>query len=116
MIYSLYIIPFYNSFFKKYQQVIIIEPKPTSFPLLQFVNTFPFNNLSPFIPRSNLSCFNILVFKNLSIKSENFFLSPDDIPFFIDFLTSNNFTINDFKFQFNNPLPIKKTFVLSFQK
>lgn len=114
MIYSLYIIPFYNTFFKKYQQVITIEPMPTSQSLLQFIKTFPYNNLSPFIPRSNLSCFNILVFKNLSIKSESFFLSPDDIPFFMDFLISNNFTITDFKFQFNNSLPIKKNFVFSF--
>ena len=115
MIFSIYITPFYNSINKQYQQVLIIEPKPNDPPLSNFVKTVPYNNLSTFTPRSNLSCLNLLVSNDFYKKSEKNFLTPDDIPFFMDFLQNNNFLVSDFKIQFNNPLPVKKTFIFSFK-
>lgn len=115
MIYSLYIIPFYNHFFRNYQHVILIShsPPPSS-PLSQYVQSFPSNQLSPFIPSSQ-HCLDLLVFKNRSIQSSHFFLSPDDIPLFIDFLNNHNFTIHNFSFsQSNFPSTVKKQFILSF--
>ncbi len=113
MIYSLYIIPFYNQFFRNYQHVILIsQPPPPYSPLSQFVQTFPSNQLSPFTPTSY--CLNLLVFKNRPSQSPHFFLSPHDIPFFIDFLNNHNFNIHNSNLSFNSPSPIKKQFILSF--
>ena len=116
MIYNLFIMPFYNHYFKQYQNVISIDTLPSG-PLNQYIYKYHLNSLSPVIPRDPFKCFYILSRSDHSIKSMNFFYSPDDIPHIIELLKQFNYTIIDspiFDFPFSSTH--KKHFVLSFKK
>jgi len=115
MIYNLFIIPFYNHYFKIYQHVLSISSLPPG-PIQQHIYKYHNNQLSTFIPRDIGTCFYILSKPDHSIKSFNFFYSTDDIPFIIELLKQFDFTIihsHDFDFSFSSSY--SKHFVLSFK-
>lgn len=114
MIYNLFIIPFYNHYFKQYQNVISVDHLPNG-PINQYIYKYHLNSLSPVIPRDPFKCFYILSRSDQSIKSMEFFYSPDDIPFIIELLKQLNYTIIDSpKYDFPFSSTYKKHFVLSF--
>jgi len=115
MIYNLFIIPFYNHYFKEYKHVISIDTLPPPGPIHEYIYKYHLNTLSPVIPRDPFKCFYILSRPDHSIKSMNFFYSPDDIPYIIELLKQLDYNIiSSPQYDFSFSSTYKKHFVLSF--
>ena len=114
MLFNVFIIPFYNHYFKTYQHVLSIDSLPPQ-NIQHLIYKYPHNKLSEFIPRDPNHCFYLLSRPQYSIKSLEFLLTPSDVPELIQILKQNNYQVttdNNFDFSFSDTY--KKIFVLSF--
>lgn len=114
MLFNVFIIPFYNHYFKTYQHVLSIDSLPP-LNIQHLVYKYPHNKLSEFIHTHPNHCSYLLSRPQLSIKSLEFLLTPSDVPELIQILKQNNFQVttdNNFDFSFSDTY--KKIFVLSF--
>jgi hypothetical protein len=115
MIYSVFIIPFYNHYFKMYQHVLSIDSIPEDLDYLFY--KYPKNTLSPFIPRDPNTCFYIFAHPRLSLKSIDYLFKPDDVPMLINILEEHQYNIiKSPVFDFSFSSSEKKHFIFSITK
>ena len=95
--YTLSIEPYLNTYSKQYQNIITIDKVPAG-PLAQMVSHFNSPKLSPFqstnFPNHNLCKYGIRRNYNTSACREDYFLTADDVPSLLGYLTTNGYTID----------------------
>lgn len=106
MIYNLFVIPFYNHYFKQYSYVLSLDHLPPG-PINQYIYKYHLNSLSSNFTRDPFKCYFILSRPDHSIKSINFFYSVDDIPLITHIFKQLNYNIIS---QSSPPLPYSSTY------
>ena len=95
--YVLSIEPYLNTYSKQYQNIITIDKMPIG-PLSQLVTHFNSQKLSPFQisnnDTNNWCKYAIRRYYNGGINREDCFLTADDVPSLLGYLTTNGYTIN----------------------
>jgi hypothetical protein len=92
--YTLTVEPFLNPTSKQYQNIIVIDKMPAG-PLAQLVSRFAPSKLSRFQVNddNNSHCCKFAIRRNYHILP-NDFLTADDIPTLLGYLSTNGYTIN----------------------
>ena len=92
--YILTIEPYLNTYSKQYENIIVIDKMPLG-PLSQLVSHFNAPRLSPFTEPTNNCCkYAIRRHYNNTLRRENCFLTADDVPSLLSYLSANGYTIN----------------------
>ena len=90
--YTLTIEPYLNTFSKQYENIIVIDKMPVG-PLGQLVSRFRASRLSPFDdPHDSQNCCKFAIRRNY--RKDNEFLTADDIPSLLAYLSTNGYSIN----------------------
>ena len=88
--YVLSIEPYLNTYSKQYQNIITIDKMPTG-PLSQFVRRYNSSKLSQFHDLPNVCKY---AFLRMGGNRENSFLTADDVPSLLGYITANGYTID----------------------
>jgi hypothetical protein len=88
--YTLTIEPYLNTYSKQYENIIVIDKMPAG-PLSQLVSHVKSPRLSPFTEPTN-NCCKFAIRRHYN--RENNFLTADDVPSLLAYLSANGYTIN----------------------
>ena len=88
--YVLSIEPYLNAYSKQYQNIITIDKMPTG-PLSQIVTRYNSSKLSQFHDLPNVCKY---AFLRTGGNRENSFLTADDVPCLLGYITANGYTID----------------------
>ena len=94
--YTLSIEPYLNTYTKQYQNIITIDKIPLG-PLAQLVSRYNSPKLSPFqVSNIDNNCCKYAIRRNYHKGAcrENYFLTTEDIPSLLGYLTSNGYSID----------------------
>jgi hypothetical protein len=92
--YTLSIEPYLNTYTKQYQNIITIDKMPLG-PLAQLVSHYSSPHLSPF-QRTENNCCKYAIRRNYHKGAcrDDYFLTAEDIPSLLGYLTSNGYSID----------------------
>ena len=90
--YVLSIEPYLNTYSKQYQNIITIDKMPMG-PLSQMVSRYTSPKLSQFQVSSNNNCCKY-AFMRMGGNRENYFLTADDVPSLLGYITGIGYTID----------------------
>jgi hypothetical protein len=89
--YTLSIEPYLNTFTKQYENIIVIDKMPKG-PLAELVSHVKSPRLSPFTEPHTNNCCKYAIRRHYN--RENNFLTSDDVPSLLSYLSTNGYTIN----------------------
>jgi len=92
--YTLSVEPYLNTYSKQYQNIITIDKKPMG-PLAQLVSHYNQAKISPFQLTENSCCkYAIRRHYGLGACREDYFLTTEDVPSLLSYLTANGYSID----------------------
>jgi len=92
--YTLSVEPYLNTYSKQYQNIITIDKKPMG-PLAQLVSHYNQTKISPFQVTENSCCkYAIRRHYGLGACREDYFLTTEDVPSLLSYLTANGYSID----------------------
>jgi len=92
--YTLSVEPYLNTYSKQYQNIITIDKKPMG-PLAQLVSHYNQAKISPFQVTENNCCkYAIRRHYGLGACREDYFLTTEDVPSLLSYLTANGYSID----------------------
>jgi hypothetical protein len=92
--YTLSVEPYLNTYSKQYQNIITIDKKPMG-PLAQLVSHYNQAKISPFQVTENSCCkYAIRRHYGLGACREDYFLTTEDVPSLLSYLTANGYSID----------------------
>lgn len=94
IIYSLKSIPYYNSIYQEYTNILTINKKAVG-PLALITKGLTLNKLSPFQSNTNLCPQSNCIQAITKINNQNELMCIDELPELFEFLLNNDYTIDN---------------------